>query len=231
MTSPDSNSPFLTLYKWTSGDETKHLRHPDSVYFSNLTRRKKSTTRSCSQGNVKSTLSAAEEDANTATGKPPHDTKMRNSKDLPPSRKSTAIKPVSPPLSKISLHKFIYALTFILLLFGAFYSYRMVQYKTQIGGWWNLLMGKSPVYNQGHGPGGEHYKSCSPSESTVEDRINAIAEALGMPSSDLAQVIAAAVVQHRATSATLSSVTAKKTGEAINVLPNEEKQGGGLWSR
>lgn len=83
-------------------------------------------------------------------------------------------------------------------------------------------MGIDPV----HGRGEEHYKPCNPSESTVEDRISAIAEAFGMPSSDLAQVIAAAVEQHRVTvtPATLSSVTAKKTGEAINVLPDGENE-------
>ncbi|KAJ7676333.1 hypothetical protein B0H17DRAFT_945432, partial [Mycena rosella] len=52
---------------------------------------------------------------------------------------------------------------------------------------------------------------------TVEDRINALADALGMPSQDLASAIAGAVKQH-VPPASLSSVAAHQTGEAVDAL-------------
>jgi hypothetical protein len=157
------------------------------------------------------------------------DDKKISSEDLPPSRKSRSIKRVSPPLSKISLDKFIYILVVIFLLIGTFYGYQMVQHKRQVGGWWNLLMGKTPitVHNQGHGPavGGQWAGGENPhhsSDSTVQDRINALAESLGMPSSDLARAIADAVRRY-VPPASLSSVAAKETGEAVRILTNEDE--------
>lgn len=83
------------------------------------------------------------------------------------------------------------------------------------------------VHNQGHGPavGGEwvddkHDKLCNPSDLTVEDRINALAQALGATSPDLARAIAGAV-RHYSPPASLSSIAAKETGEAVRILTNE----------
>lgn len=92
-------------------------------------------------------------------------------------------------------------------------------------------MGKkvNPVYNQGHGPavggeGGAQHQSCNPSNS-VEDRINALAIAVGMHPSDLARAVAVAV-RHHVPPASLSSIVAKETGEAVRILANDETEGG-----
>ncbi len=102
----------------------------------------------------------------------------------------------------------------------------MVQHKREVGGWWNLVRGKGPVPGVSvvHGDKGERTggKLNSDVESqSVESRINALAEALGMPSLDLARAIAGAV-RHFVPPASLSSVAAKETGEVIHVLLNEK---------
>jgi len=52
---------------------------------------------------------------------------------------------------------------------------------------------------------------------TVEDRINALASALGMPSRELASAIAIAVREY-VPPASLSSITAKETGNVVEAL-------------
>ena len=59
-------------------------------------------------------------------------------------------------------------------------------------------------------------------EESVEERINALASALGMPSNELASAIAGAVRSY-VPPASLSSVAAKETGEAVKVLLSEPK--------
>ncbi|RPD73666.1 hypothetical protein L226DRAFT_535946 [Lentinus tigrinus ALCF2SS1-7] len=139
---------------------------------------------------------------------------VKSSSDLPPPRDRKGIRPVSPPFSNTPLHRFNYYLVLFAVLLGAFYSWRLLQWKTEVGGWWNLALGKRP-------PGAEAlmgHSTPSPSatsgssgkakgELTVEDRINDLAAALGMPSSDLAAAIADAVREH-VPPASLSSVAA-----------------------
>ena len=164
-----------------------------------------------------------------------------NPSDLPPSRpRKKALQRVSPPLSSLSLNKLIYILALFAVLLTAFYSYRIVQYKGQAGGWWNLLLGKRPpqLQNEYHGASSnmnwdQHPKSgghkwwareSSSSQpgsagasggSVVEDRINALAEALGMPPKELASAIAAAVKEY-----VPSAAAARKTGssDTMNIL-------------
>ncbi|KIM79260.1 hypothetical protein PILCRDRAFT_823513 [Piloderma croceum F 1598] len=178
-------------------------------------------------------------------------TNITNPADLPSSRpRKKALRRVSPPLSSLSLNKLIYILVLFAVLLTAFYSYRIVQYKSQVGGWWNLALGKRPPQlrddggdlnfnsNQASKPGGKKWQS---GESDVEDRINALAEALGMPSKELASAIAGAVKQF-VPPASLSSVSAaasKETGrnsEALKILlgggvaekGDDEKKGEGM---
>ena len=66
-------------------------------------------------------------------------------------------------------------------------------------------------------------KKSSPGHE-VEDRINALAEALGMPSKELASAIAGAVRAY-VPPASLSSVAARETGEAVNMLLKESEAG------
>jgi hypothetical protein len=51
----------------------------------------------------------------------------------------------------------------------------------------------------------------------VEDRINALASALGIPSKELASAIAVAVREH-VPPASLSSIAAKETGSVVDAL-------------
>lgn len=66
-------------------------------------------------------------------------------------------------------------------------------------------------------------------EESVEDRINGLASALGMPSNELASAIAGAVRSY-VPPASLSSVAAKETGDAVKVLLSEPREGEGHTS-
>ncbi len=100
------------------------------------------------------------------------------------------LKPVSAPLSSTRLSRLIYLLVLLSAILTVYYSYRVVQWKTEVGGWWNLSTGKRPS-----GIKTEHRAQHGRVEG-VEDRINALAEALGVPSKDLARAIAGAVREY-----------------------------------
>ena len=169
-----------------------------------------------------------------------------NPSDLPPERpRKKALRRVSPPLSSLSLNKLIYILALCSALLIAFYSYRIVQYKSQMGGWWNLALGKRPQpMRDDTGPacseskrslktggkwwagGGE--RASTSRESDVEDRINALAEALGMPPKELASAIASAVKEYvpPASLSSISLAAAKETGkgsESAKILWGEDE--------
>ncbi|KAI0704389.1 hypothetical protein C8T65DRAFT_653832 [Cerioporus squamosus] len=154
---------------------------------------------------------------------------VKSASDLPPPRDRKGIRPVSPPLSNTPLHRFNYYLVLFAVLLGAFYSWRLLNWKAEVGGWWNLALGKRP-------PGAEALASKSNSaqrsastlysassgratgEPTVEDRITDLAAALGMPSSDLSAAIADAVREH-VPPASLSSVAAHEpSGTAVRYI-------------
>ncbi|KAJ7054206.1 hypothetical protein C8F01DRAFT_499116 [Mycena amicta] len=157
----------------------------------------------------------------------------RNDSDLPPKREGPALRPVSKPLSSTRLNRLIYLLLLVSTLLSAYYGYRIVQWKTQAGGWWNLASGKrTQAMKDGAGRRGPAGRG----GDIVQDRINALAEALGMPSRDLASAIAGAVKQY-VPPASLSSVAAHQTGEAVEAMlkedgkktpPNTEEDSGGV---
>ena len=144
---------------------------------------------------------------------------VKSATDLPPPRDRKGIRPVSPPLSNTPLHRFNYYIALFAVLLMAFYSWRLFQWKTDVGGWWNLAMGKRPpgadaALNSGPAAATPSASSFTPGsakggdgEPTVESRIEDLAAALGMPSSDLASAIADAVRAH-VPPASLSSVAA-----------------------
>jgi hypothetical protein len=119
------------------------------------------------------------------------------------------------------LSNLIYLLIGVTTLLGALFSYRIVQYKADVGGWWNLALGRrSQMWaDSGSSMRGREDKR-SAREESVEERINALASALGMPSNELASAIAGAVRSY-VPPASLSSVAAKETGEAVKVLLSE----------
>ncbi|KAJ7901056.1 hypothetical protein B0H14DRAFT_3123624 [Mycena olivaceomarginata] len=154
---------------------------------------------------------------------------------LPPKRQGPLVKPVDKPLASTRLNRLIYLLLLLSTLLSAYYGYRVVQWKTDVGGWWNLALGRRPPqikFDDGERPGSKKSqpikeKKKTASSETVEERINALADALGMPSRDLASAIAGAVRQH-VPPASLSSVAAHQTGAAVDELlrekTDEEKQ-------
>jgi hypothetical protein len=114
-------------------------------------------------------------------------------------------------------------LLFLTSLLSAFYAYRTIQYKKEGGVWWNLALSKKPAQFQ------EERRPAYNREESVEEKINALAKALGMPSKDLAVAIANAVRQY-VPPASLSSVAAKETGPVIEALvqgrAGEHSEGG-----
>jgi hypothetical protein len=45
--------------------------------------------------------------------------------------------PVSKPLSSTKLHRLIYLLILLSTLLSAYYGFRVVQWKTEVGGWYD----------------------------------------------------------------------------------------------
>jgi hypothetical protein len=131
-------------------------------------------------------------------------------------------------LSNVRFNTFVYILSGLALAFIVFNVWRLLQLKTAAGGWWNLALGRRPHgtmdgdaaahgYESGEGKGGE---------GGVEDRINALAEALGMPSHELASAIADAV-KHHVPPASLSSISASEatqSGAAVNILVDKGEE-------
>ncbi|KAF8175473.1 hypothetical protein K438DRAFT_1608490 [Mycena galopus ATCC 62051] len=155
--------------------------------------------------------------------------------DLPPKRDAPPLVPVTKPLASTRLNRLIYLLLLLSTLLSAYYGYRIVQWKTDVGGWWNLALGRRPPqikFDDAEHPSAKAKarKGKKGGDETVEDRINALADALGMPSRDLASAIAVAVKQY-VPPASLSSVAAHQTGEAVETLlkstekSNEQREG------
>lgn len=143
---------------------------------------------------------------------------VRTSSDLPPPRDRKGLRPVSPPLSNVPIRKFNYYLALFAVLALALYTWRILQWKIEAGSWWNLALGKRPPGTHtpsaawSAGGGGESTQPAGTGgETSVEQRINDLADALGMPSKDLASAIAAAVHEY-VPPVSLSSVAAHQTG-------------------
>jgi hypothetical protein len=105
---------------------------------------------------------------------------------------------------------------------GVFQFYLYTDFRSSPPFRWNLALGKRPPQLKYDGverpkSKGTKTKGKKDAGETVEDRINALADALGMPSRDLASAIAGAVKQY-VPPASLSSVAAHQTGEAVDVL-------------
>ncbi|TBU23678.1 hypothetical protein BD311DRAFT_742267 [Dichomitus squalens] len=126
--------------------------------------------------------------------------------DLPPPRECKAVRDDVPlPFSRTPLHRFNYYLALFALLLMVFYSWRMLQWKAEYGGWWNLALGHRPpgaaqaLNNPGasaapsaSSTNGAYASQGSTGNPSVEDKIQELAAALGMPSSDLSAAIASA---------------------------------------
>lgn len=92
-----------------------------------------------------------------------------------------------------------------------------MKWKSDAGGWWNFALGRYGVPSAekipgfGATAGAETVQTGGRGSGTVEDRINDLASALGVPPKGLASAIAAAVREY-VPPASLSSVSAHETG-------------------
>ncbi|TCD64801.1 hypothetical protein EIP91_003613 [Steccherinum ochraceum] len=156
------------------------------------------------------------------------ETVVNSRADLPPPRERKGMRSVSPPLANVSLRRFNYWIALGVAAVLAFYSYRIVQWKAEAGGWWNLaLRRKSPMMEQMQGG----QPAATPSsaggkgggtpmvggDAEVEQRINELAAALGLPSKDLASAIADAAREY-VPPASISSIAAHQTGDAVQYI-------------
>ena len=160
----------------------------------------------------------------------PADVSTPKKSDLPAKPARRGMRDVSAPLSNTSASSTIYVLAFIAATFFAFYAYRTVSTTLGIikqttpsvhGSSWGLGFGKKHR-GKDSTAGGRHEKGI-----TVESRIEELANALGVPSPDLARAIAGAVREY-VPPASLSSISkqAEKTGGSQVVdrlLGKEEK--------
>lgn len=152
---------------------------------------------------------------------------VKSKQDLPPDRDRKGVRSVSPPLSNVSLHRFNYYLALAAAVLLSFYVWRLTVWKAEAGGWWNLMLGKQPpafrdhengsgfsITKSGTGYTPVHTSGGERNDLTVEDRINELAAALGMPTKDLAAAIAVAVHEY-VPPASMSSIAASQTGYEI----------------
>jgi len=175
------------------------------------------------------TMAPTRKDSTNALNSPPASVR---SEHMPPDRpRKKALASVDAPLTNLSLNNLIYILSLGATLLIAFYAWRIVGYKREVGGWWNLALGKkAPAPSPAATPTGwfrspkDSANEGSAGDTEVEDRINALASALGMPPTHLASAIASAVREH-VPPASLSSVAASEpTGAATKVLLNDESE-------
>ena len=158
-----------------------------------------------------------------------------SSSDLPPPRsRKKALRPVQKPLSNTRLTSVIYILVATSVLLGAFYAYRITVWKTEVGGWWNLMVGKKPpqmrTESDAQARGAGTYQTGS-GKGDVEFHINQLASIFGIQPTDLASAISGAVKDHVAPK-TLSSISssasakgAEKTAAQALFDDSPEKQG------
>ncbi|EJD00591.1 uncharacterized protein FOMMEDRAFT_33010, partial [Fomitiporia mediterranea MF3/22] len=126
--------------------------------------------------------------------------------DLPPKRQGKVVRhDVSKPLQHVSLSRVVHLLTIFAVLFTAFYAYRIVQWKSEAGGWWNLALGRRPPERGYYQPGGQS-GSAGSKEGELESHVHAIASIIGMQPTDLASALSDAVHQHVAPK-TISSLS------------------------
>lgn len=149
--------------------------------------------------------------------------------DLPPSRnRKPALRPVSPPLSNVSMHRFNYWIASAAALLLAFYAWSVVSIKldqasTGIAMWYHSIFGNG---RRNTGSGSDYAQPSTITETSkakgnsdregmsIDERIEDLASALGMPeSTDLASAIGEAIRAY-IPPASLSSISAHQTGYA-----------------
>lgn len=153
--------------------------------------------------------------------------------DLPEPRQGKALrKDVTLPLQNTPLSNVVYFLAAGVLLYLAYYSYLIVQWKNDAGGWVNLSLGREPTSSSnplsstsdkvpfGAGTKFEHKEGTS--GDLLESRLSELAEQLGIQPTDLASAVkpliptprAAALEKDPQATGTIASVLGEDVREA-----------------
>jgi hypothetical protein len=151
------------------------------------------------------------------------------SANLPAKRTTPSLQSVSAPLFSTKLSHLIYLLVSLSVILTFYFSFRAAEWKVPE---WRLALGMSPARQSGGGGGTSRFGTGKQREegNSVEDRIEALARLLGIPTVDLAFAVAEVVKQH-ATPESLSALKEKQTGLVAEALAgggdkNSEKAGG-----
>lgn len=163
--------------------------------------------------------------------------------ELPPKRRGKVVRhDVAKPFENIRLTNLVYILVSLSALLMLFYTYRITQYKAEVGGWWNLLLGKKPpqamgqydsTQDLGFGSNKKSNNRKDAHELGLEDHISSMASILDMQPTDLASAISAAVSEHiapKSASSLSSSVSASASAAgasapAVDALFNDANPG------
>ncbi|KIK24624.1 hypothetical protein PISMIDRAFT_678007 [Pisolithus microcarpus 441] len=127
-----------------------------------------------------------------------------------PGAPKKGLAPVSPPGSKAPFQKFIYAIVLGATLLLAWYTYDMASFLLQQdAAWWRLRFGiptgvGSNIHNSGKGVRVIE-------RETLEGRVNALADVLGVPAPDVASA-----VKHFIPSASLASMPHQTQGSEMS---------------
>lgn len=140
--------------------------------------------------------------------------------DTLPKREGKAIRhDIHPPFYTTPFKKFIYTISLGAFLLALFYTWRLTQWKSNAGGWINLLMGKHPADPVSTSTGSSF--SSGPASGLLEDRIRQLADDLGIHPRELASAIRPLMPTASITSIAAASPT--EPGLAVSVLAEGEE--------
>ncbi|KAG8929945.1 hypothetical protein FRC01_003492 [Tulasnella sp. 417] len=149
------------------------------------------------------------------------------SENLPPKRQGKATRQdIQPPFWNTPYRKFINYLTFAAFLLALLYAWRLTQWKTQAGGWVNLLLGRHPneplpdPTKAGEAVGGAARQFVAGSNNNhhaaLEERLRDLAYDLGIHPKDLASAIRPLIPT--ASISSIAQANPTEPGMAVSVL-------------
>jgi len=182
--------------------------------MSNRKRTKRNRTLSKSSTEAASTSATKEKEVPSSLPEAPDHV---TGSDLPSRPRKEILRPVAPPGLKTPFNYFIYTLVTVAFLFAGWYTYitfvGLKQWKDEVG-WWGMTVGRSgrqDTIHRGTWRRGQEVKG------EFEEHLSELASALGIPATHLASAIKPYVPP-----ATLSSLAPHATGEAMQVLFEED---------
>ncbi|KAI6102766.1 hypothetical protein F5141DRAFT_384842 [Pisolithus sp. B1] len=170
------------------------------------------------EGDARSSPEVSQSDNATTTASP----------DVPGAAKK-GLAPVSPPGSKAPFQKFIYGIVLGATLLLAWYTYSMTSFLLhQDAAWWRLLFGfPTRVGNNFHDSG----KGVRVIErETLEGRVNALADVLGVPAPDVAFAVKP-FIPSASLAGMAHQMQESEMSEVWKVLMESKDERNGQWGR